>query len=147
MDNKHVAVWNWLLNCPYIADLYFNFSQSNNNDTVLIPETAYNDEPVKEYNDGSSERKYIFTVVQFQKFSTVSNSTENIETILDIENIAAWVDGQNEIRNFPEFPGDAVINEIKVLPFANGGLAAVNDDTAKYMFSIEIDYLFEKGLN
>lgn len=141
--NKHEAVWNWLCDCPEIADMYFNFSQSNNGDTAIIPMTAYNDmwkyEP---FIDDSGEKIYTFTIVQFERYSTTPNNTENIDILLDVEKVANWIDKQHKIENYPLFPSNSQIFKIKALPFENGGIAGQDENGAKYMFSVQIEYLY-----
>ena len=143
--DKHLAVWEWLISCPEIKNMFFNFSEGNTGDTVIIPDSTYNDDIIRSFADGSCERYYTFTIVRFQRFSVTANDVENIETLIDIEKIADWVEAQNDIGNYPEFPGGDTINNISVLPFANGGLAGSDNESAKYMFSVQIEYLHEKG--
>lgn len=147
--NKHEAVWDWLLTCPEIKDMYFNFSQSNNGDTVLVPQTAYNDswDDGMPYIDDTGFKNYTLTIIQFEAYSTIPNSTENISILLDIEKVAKWIDCQDKLKNFPLFPTDCTIQSITVLPFANGGIAGQDDNGVKYMFSIQINYFYEGDNN
>ena len=47
-------MWDWLLGCPYIQDLFFNFAQSDDGDAALVPSEAV----LQEFIDGSSLRSY-----------------------------------------------------------------------------------------
>jgi len=142
-DTKHEAVWNWLLTCPTIADLFFNFSQSANGDTVLAPLTAYNDTPVQEFTSGASVRWYDFTVVRFDAISYEPNDTQNIEVLVDFEAIAAWIEEQAAAGNYPIFPAKHNIQSIEALPSNTGYVAARDDTGAKYMLQFRIEYIKE----
>lgn len=144
MDNRHLAVWDWLSQCSAIVDMYFNFSQFNDGDTVIVPMTAYKDEWADgmPYITGEGYKKYLFTVVLFKPFSTIPNNTENIDTLLSVQDVAQWVDSQNTVQNYPEFDTNCTIEKVQVLPFENGGLAGNDETGAKYMFTVQIDYYY-----
>lgn len=146
--NKAEKIMEWLYLCPHIQDLYFNFSQSSDGDTVLIPNTAYTDEWADgmPFIDGSGDKICVFTIIRFERFSTEPNSTENAEVLLDVQRIAEWIDEQEEKKNYPVFPENCTITNMKVLPFENGGLAGQDEENAKYMFSIQIEYYYEKEI-
>lgn len=145
-NDKAGAVMKWLYTCPYIRDLYLNFSKSENGDTVLVPDTAYSDEWAENspFIDGSGDKIYTFSIIRFVPYSTAPNSSENAEILCDVQSIAAWIDEQAEKKNYPVFPENCIVTGMEVLPFANGGLAGVDDSGAKYMFSIQILYYYEK---
>jgi len=140
---KHEAVWEWLLGCPYIKDLYFNFSQSNNGDTMLAPLTAYNDTVILEFITGLSIRQYDFAIVRFEALTTEPNNEQNIEILIDVEAIATWVEAQIAANNFPEFPTGCKIQSIEALPSNVGYVAATNQNAAKYMLQFRIEYMKE----
>lgn len=140
---KHEAVWDWLLTCPHIKDLFFNFSQSANGDTVLVPLTAYSDTPMREFTSGASERWYDFAIVRFDAVTFEPNDVQNIEVLLDVEAIGAWVEQQSAAGNFPEFPAGSTIQSVEALP-SNVGYVAARDETgAKYMIQFRIEYIKE----
>ena len=64
-DSKHNAVWEWLMDCPMIRNMFFNFSQSDLEDTVLIP----SDSIVERYIDGSTLRHYDVELVRYMPVS------------------------------------------------------------------------------
>lgn len=142
-DSTHEAIWDWLRTCPEIADLFFNFSQSANGDTILIPLAVYSDTLVKEYIDGSADRQYDFTLVRFDACTTEPNSTQNIEVLCNFEAIAAWIEETAEAGNLPAFPAGSTITEIKALPSNIGYVAARDETGAKYMIQFRIEYLKE----
>lgn len=144
--NKASAVIKWLSSCPYIGDLYFNFSESGAGDTVFAPDTAYSDEWAdgSPFIDGSGDKIYTFSLIRYEPVSFLPNSGENEESLADVQNIAAWIDLQAEKKNYPVFPKNCTITDMEVLPFANGGLAGADELGAKFMFSIQISYYYEK---
>ena len=139
-DTRHEAVWDWLMTCPYIHDMFFNFSESNNGDTVLVPLTSYNDTTDQEYIDGSTLRYYDFSIVRFEAVSHEPNSGQNLEVLCDVEQIAAWVDTQAAANNYPDFPPGCTVQSVTVLPSDSGYVAARDETGAKYMLQIRIVY-------
>lgn len=143
-DNTHEAVWEWLLDCPHIQDLFFNYARVQNGDTVLTPATAYNDTVIRDFI-GASERRYDFTLIRFDALSDAPNSTDNINSLFDVEKIAAWIEAQNGARNFPRLPGGCTVTEVAVHPSGVGYFAAQDDDgQAKYLFQFYVEYLKEE---
>lgn len=135
--SKHEAVWEWLKTCPNISDTYFNFGEAGEGNTIIAP---IKDTLVEEYIDGSALRSYEFAILRFATYSNEPNSVENITDLLDVEAVADWIEGQNELENYPDI-GSVV--EMSVLP-DTGYIASVDEDTAKYMLQIQIDYISEK---
>lgn len=146
MKDKHIAVWEWLLTCPVIRNLYFNYARAADGDTALIPESAYNDvwQDDMPYIDGSGMKNYDFAIALYKDFSTVPNSTENIEALRDAERIAEWIDTQGKAHNYPDFPDKCTILDLYTLPLTAGAIAAQDESGAKYQFQFRIEYLFKK---
>lgn len=140
---RHGAVWNWLLACPHIRDLFFNFSASENGDTVLVPLTAYKDVVNQVFISGFAECWYDFTLVRFEAISYEANDVQNMEVLCDIEGIAAWVEQQAAENNFPEFPDGCQIQSITALPSNIGYVSARDETGAKYMLEFRIEYIRE----
>ena len=76
--SPHEAVWDWLLACPHIQDLFFTFSTAENGATALVPLTTCTDAAEQEFVDGSSIRNYDFTILRFAAYSTAPNDAANI---------------------------------------------------------------------
>lgn len=142
-DSRHEAVWDWLLTCPDIKDLFFNFSQSMNGDTVLVPLMAYSDTVNTAFVDGSSERWYDFSLIRFEAQSVQPNDEQNIEVLVDVEAIAAWIEAQAAMGNYPLFPTGSTIQSVEALPSNIGYVAARDDTGAKYMLQFRIEYIKE----
>lgn len=137
--SKHDAVWDWLLTCPHIRDLFFNHMQTDDGDTSLIP----SDEVVKEYLDGSSKRHYNATLARVQMISFEPNDRANIEQLVDFEQLETWLDDQNAARNYPVFPDGSSVEEIRVLPSASGYMVAQDMRSCKYQLQFQIVYIKE----
>lgn len=139
--DKHTATWDWIKTCPLIKDVFFNFSECNNGDTVLAPVSAGNDSVEEEYIDGSSLRHYDFALIRFASYTNDPNDTTNITKLLDVEALVAWFEAQNEAGSFPVFPENCSVQEVAVLPSNTGYVAAQGEQAAKYMVQIRIEYL------
>lgn len=133
--NKSKIVMDWLMQCPEIKDLFFGFSQaeSGNNEIVPIP----NENWIKKYIDGSGVKSYELAFIAYQTFSDVPNSDENTEIQFDLEKIMNWVEEQNENENFPGLPNVEEVKCLENMP----NLSGVNEQCAKYMFTIQIIYM------
>lgn len=142
-DSRHEAVWDWLLTCPAIKDLYFNFSLSNNGDTVLVPLMAYSDTVQTAFIGGKSERWYDFSLIRFEAHSVEPNDTQNMEVLVNVEGIAAWVEQQAANGNYPAFPTGCIIQSVEALPSNIGYVAARDETGAKYMLQFRIEYIME----
>ncbi len=140
-ETKHDAVWAWLKGCPYIKDLFFNFSQVQNGGTALSPLTAYNDTVVAEYTGGASLRQYDFTLIRFEACGFEPNERCNLEVLCDVERIASWADEQAAQGKLPAFPEGYTITGLEVLPSNTGYLAGMDGESAKYMLQFRIEYL------
>ena len=137
--SKHEAVWDWLMTCPHIGDLFFNASRAEDGNTQLVP----SDQVVRTFVDGSSERNYNCALTRFLPYTQDPNDLSNILALVDLEAVGTWVEAQNEARNFPEFPEGQTVNEIRYLPNESGYLVAQDYTQAKYMIQFQIEYLKE----
>lgn len=141
----HEAVWAWLMTCPHIRDLYFNYAAEVNGATVLTPLTAYRDAPVKEFTSQTSERQYEFALVRFAALSDAPNSCENMNVLLDAERLAAWVEAQDAAGNYPALPTGCTVTGVSVVSPGQSYFAARSEDDAKYQFQFAVRYLYRKG--
>lgn len=143
-DTIHEAVWAWLLTCPYIRDLYFNYAAQKNGATVLSPLTAYRDTAVTEYTSQVSEREYAFALIRFAPLSDAPNSEENMAVLLDAEQLAAWVDAQEAAGNYPELPEGCTPISVSAAAPGRSYFAARSEADAKYQFQFAVRYLYRK---
>ena len=140
----HEAVWAWLMTCPHIRDLYFNYMASEGGATVVSPLTAYRDTAVREFTSQMSEREYVFALSRMAALSDAPNSGENIALLAEAEKLAAWVEAQEAAGNYPALPEGCVPVALTVLPPGQGYMAARSADGVKYQFQFAIRYLYRK---
>lgn len=143
-DFQPKAIWDWLMTCPLIKDLYFQFGEAANENTVLVPVTAYKDRTVKAFIDGSAIRHCDFALVRFEAVSTEPNSTQNIDTQQHVESLAAWIDEQGGAGNFPVFPATRRPQRVYALPTETGFVSAQGEHMAKFMLQFRIEYYCEE---
>lgn len=136
-DNKHTAVWDWLMTCPHITDLFFVFAQMDDGDISIIPSESV----ITEYINSSSLRNYDVTLTCSKKCSFEPNEIENISNLVDFEQLGEWVEAQNALGNFPVFPAGSAVQEIRVLPNESGFIVAQDEGGGKFMLQFQIEYL------
>lgn len=135
-SDKHRAVWDWLQTCPYIGDLFFVAADARIGITVLTP----SDQVIEEYIDDSTKRNYNCSLTRFQPFTMDPNDAASITAVTDLEDLLDWVRRQNRRGNYPVFPADCHIEEIRVLPNESGYMVFQDAATAKYMIQFQIVY-------
>lgn len=147
--DKNQSVIDYMLTCPTIANnpVFFNAIQAKDNNKEII--TIANERNLhKPFIDGSVEKRYSFTICDFRSISfnplVAQLNNENVSDMLDVQNIIDWIDEQNDIKNFPDFGNDCLVEEIKTVtdnPNLNGVDNALTPALAKYSFSVQIDYI------
>ena len=137
-DSKHRAVWDWLLGCPYIQDLFFNFAQSDDGDAALVPSEAV----LQEFIDGSSLRSSDVTITRAQTCSFEPNDPENIAQLERLDLLRDWLETQGAAGSFPEFPVGEYVQELYLLPGEDGFADGV-DGGCRYLLRLRIEYLKE----
>lgn len=137
-SSKHTAVWNWLLTCDLIGDLFFNAMTERIGGTCLVPSESV----VEEYIDGSEKRNYNCALTRFQPFSSDPNDMANITTVTDLEELCDWVREQVEDGDLPEFPTGSTVTDIRVLPNESGYMVATDFTVAKYMIQFQVEYIW-----
>ncbi len=147
--DKATAVLNYLLTCPSIqkSPVFFNFIKAANDNKQFI--TVANDRAVnRTYVDGSIQKRYTFTLIDFKSVTYIpvvlNRDNENIDDMLDVQAIITWIDEQSELRNFPDFGPDCVVENIRTTtdhPNLNSVDTTVSPALARYSISIVIDYI------
>ena len=149
--DKNQAVIDFLITCPQIQSnpLYFNFLNAKDGNKQLI--SSGNDRSInKPYIDGSVQKQFTFTLIDYRSIAYQAvvkqqgYMNENVEEVLDVQAVMDWINEQNEIRNYPNFGTDCVIDEMRTLtdnPNLNGVDTSITPALAKYSMSIQIDYL------
>ena len=150
MDNKNVAMIKFLMTCPTIQDnpLFFNFANEEDGNNHFITEK---DTIKKRYIDGSILKQYTFSIASYYAVShnAVLNENdtiidENIENMAKIQDILDWINAQADIRNFPDFGPQSVVDEMVTLttdPDIDGIDTSVNPPIARYSVGVKVSYL------
>jgi hypothetical protein len=141
-DSIHAALWGWFSQCSAITKRFFNFSTSEDSDTVI---TTAGDMVVEEYIDGSQRRRYSFELSRFSPLTTAANDPGNVEMLEDVHSIAEWVEQQNDCGNLPIMPKGYFAESVVVLDEYAGYVVAQNENIAKYMIPFALDYTKTKG--
>lgn len=147
--DKNQAVVDFLLTCPAIRSsyLYFNFTQAEDNNKQIL--TLANEKTLhKQYIDGTVDKQYTFTIVDFKAVTpkpiVEGMVDENVDGMLQVQELVDWVTEQNDLGNYPDFGSTCQIDEIRALtdnPNLNGIDSSISPALAKYSVSIQIDYL------
>ncbi len=142
---KHFAVWDWLNASRLFEYTFFNFSSAENGDVVFAPDdiiqptSEISDDVIQGYIDGSKEKEYILTAIFFLPIETQPNTDKNLEWASVVENVANWVQAQNDLGNFPNFGEKCIIERVETVQ-ASDGISGADETGAKYQFSIRIIY-------
>ena len=154
--DKNQAVIDFLLQCPQIKDnpLFFNFAEAKDNNKQII--TIANDKSVsKEFVDGSVQKRYTFTIVDYRSVAyqsivkTAGFPNENVEEMFDVQKIIDWVKVQANKGNYPDFGKKCIIDSMWAVtdtPNLNGVDTSVEPALAKYSVSVQIEYLDKTGV-
>lgn len=149
--DKTQAMIEYLIQCPSIVNssLYFNFINANNDDKQLVAVT--NDKVIdRPFVDGSVEKRFNFTIIDYRSVAYQElaklhiDTNENVEEFFDVQAVIDWIDEQNDLKNFPNFGSDCIIDSIITTtdnPNLNGVDTSVKPALAKYSIAIQVDYL------
>lgn len=144
MIDKNEIMFDYLRQCPELKDLFFNFGESKNGNTVFS--TSGNDYVAQEYIDGTALKWYDFTIIQFLRADTYPNSKVNADSLFDFQKIKEWVETRENEGNYPDFGGNCTVHEFYVVP--NSAAVAGRDPMgAKYMMTCRIEYEERKETN
>ena len=149
--DKNQAVIDFLLTCPAIQanPLFFNFLNAKDDNKQLVATGNEKSMNVK-FVDGSERKRFTFTVIDYKSvaYQAIAKASgyvnENVQEIMEVQEIMDWITEQNEIRNYPNFGNDMIIEEMRTLtenPNLNGVDTSVTPALAKYSMSIQIDYI------
>lgn len=128
------AVYEWLLSCPQLRELSYQFGAVQDQSTLLL----YDNETLLQFfNDGSSDRMAVYQVAPFACFSDAAQ--DNIEQMTAIRSIRSWVDACDAAQVYPEFPG---IYKVETGDVSISQASAPNR-LAKYQFPLKIYYMEE----
>ncbi len=90
--------------------------------------------------DGSKEKQKIFVFASRKTYS--QDDIENLENYKLFENLAEWIEQQNDEENYPDVSEIENIEEIEAIEIMDSPyIAAVSETEARYQMEIRITYL------
>ena len=141
-ESIHAALWDWFAGCASITRLFFNFSGTDDGDTVIA---TSGDMLLEDYISGMQRRRYAFDLIRYLPATFTENDPGNVDMMEDIDSIVQWVQRQNDAGNLPQFPDGCAAESIEVLDDRTGYVAATDQNRAKYMIPFAIEYMKLKG--
>lgn len=136
---KHDAVRAWLLTCPQIQRMGFNFGAEEDGSTAMIPY----DYLLTEYIDGSQQRRYAFELIRFHDVKEDPGGSLNAADQAEMDKLTEWVQAQEKAGNYPQFPQGCTVQKVQLLDGQESMVAERLETMAKYMIPFGIDYLKE----
>ena len=149
--NKNQAVIDYIITCPTILNspLYFNFINAKDDTNQIFTESTdtYTNKP---FIDGSVEKLYTFTIITYKSAADIAvvkqsgYENENLSDMSDIQKLIEWITEQNDVRNFPNFGEDCIIDSIETTteqPKFEGIDEQITPPLAVYSTSIQIRYI------
>ncbi len=94
---------------------------------------------IKQYVDGGSQRQYVFVFASRDYYSP--NVLENLETQTFYDEFAAWIEAQNDARNYPVLP-DEKYEALAVQVLTSG--YAFDATTRNARFQIQCRLVYKK---
>lgn len=149
--DKNQAIIDFMITCPEVQNnpLFFNFIHGKEDNKQII--TLANEKILnRTYINGDILKQYTFTLIDFKSVTYNAIVKEpgypddNVDDMASVQDIIDWVATQNELRNYPNFGNDCMIEEMRVLtdnPNLNGVDTNTSPPLAKYSMSIQIDYI------
>lgn len=121
--------------------LEFNNSQEAPNSFSIV--TNYSDKVRKKYIRTGAEKEYAFSVIIVKAYSAHEDDL-NLEAMNFAQSFLDWIEEQNKLKNYPEFPENCQIKSMECLQNMPN-LAGINSQAglARYMIQCRLIY-FEK---
>ena len=147
--SKSQIMIEYLETCPYIQDnsLFFNFGNVEDDAHQMVT-TSDDIRLQKPYIDGSVLKRYTFYIDSFKAIAynpvIEEYPDENVEDFQSATQLIDWIEEQNDIRNYPDFGEDCIIDEMHSqtekpdLLFVD---TSVTPQMAVYRITIQIIYL------
>lgn len=121
--------------------LNFNFSPESKDSIAFI--TNYSDKVLKKHMRSGAEKEYGFSIIITKSYSTDADDL-NLEAMNFAQALMEWIDAQNKLGNYPEFPENCQIKKMENLQNMPN-LAGINpkEGLARYMLQCRVVY-YEK---
>ncbi|MCU6762284.1 Uncharacterised protein [uncultured Roseburia sp.] len=121
--------------------LTFNFSPESPDSIAFV--TNYSDKVLRKNIRVGSEKEYGFSIIITREYSTFTDDL-NLKAMNFAQAFMDWLDSQDKIKSYPEFPDNCQIKKIENLQNMPN-LAGINakEGLARYMLQCRVVY-FEK---
>jgi hypothetical protein len=121
--------------------LYFESADASPGVRMLVPN--YGDYVRFQDITGAKYKSYSFVFVGYEQIDqgTSDNNTHNMEMF---DSFLAWIEEQKRLKNFPDFGEKCSEYDIIILQNMAGLAEIFDDNLAKYIFGVRIDYKEEE---
>ena len=134
------SVKNFILTCPFLAELAVNVDfLPENTDTYSIEEVPVNS-VLQTYLDGTQERQFVFVFAS--RFYYSDETKNNIENSGFYEDFSDWLDEQTKIGNFPVMRDGLTPSKIEAM--SSGYLFDVSGDLSNARYQIQCRLIYDK---
>lgn len=140
MVNVNTPIWNFIKTYTGFNDLYFNFGQETDGNSVIAP--IPKQPKTKEDILGNKIIQYDFALKIFNDFSAEPNSTANLADLNKAIEFMQWIEDKNKSRVFPVLPNNCIAEKIENL--ANIPTISTNNSVTQYYILCRFTYT-EKG--
>lgn len=141
--NKYRAIIEWMKDYVQIGKwIYFNVTLAENN--IMSVTSVQSQRTLEEYIDGSKRVEFLFGIALCKTFDN-GTSDVNLEAMQEYENIASWIEEQNDNENYPDFGENIVIEEVEVLETAPSLTVDNQNGIARYQGQYRITYMEEEN--
>lgn len=143
MANKYAKIKEWFEDgyIPKFDFVFFNVSSYEVGNASI--NSIQGERVLNEFMDGSREVELLFSISLMKGYDAAGTSDVNLEAIQDFENIAMWVEEQNENKNYPDFGNNVLIEDLSVLSSAPTVMVDNQNQIAKYQGQFKIRYMEE----
>lgn len=136
--NMIEAVRNYLCACPLLKDGALRVDYLGDQPTEYVVESVPTSAIVKRYADGGTLREFLFLFASREFYG--ADVLQNLENSGFYETFSAWIEEQDEKRNYPDFRGGTVQ---KIETVTSGYLFDATENNARYQIQCRILYYQE----
>lgn len=137
--NKHKIMQDWVQQFLEPNYLYFEAADAYPDARALVPN--FGDYINKTDIFGSKYKSYSFVFIGYQRLDTgASESDINTENMEMFDKFIEWLEEQKDAKNFPDFGTNCSEYDIIILQNMANIATITDDNLAKYMLGVRIDY-------
>lgn len=130
------GVTNYFMDCPLLKAGVFRVDALSDKPQEYVIETGIFDPVITTFIDGSSERRYQFNFGSREYYSM--DRLQNIVNSTYYEELADWVEAQDQAGEFPELPAGMYPEKLSVL--SSGYMFDESMRNARYQIQLELIY-------